>query len=168
MSLKETLSTYWVHLQAALLPWLDEAPDGPLTPRHKQLVAVLGLIRIEALLPSWPVLVGRPPAERAALARAFVAKAVFNFPTTRLLITLLASDKTLRQLCGWQRASDVPSEATFSRAFAEFADSALPSQLHAALLIRLGYTWIRRRSGIWDGGRDCGRAAGISRGGACG
>ena len=78
MSLKETLSTYWVHLQAALLPWLDEAPDGPLTPRHKQLVAVLGLIRIEALLPSWPVLVGRPPAERAALARAFVAKAVFN------------------------------------------------------------------------------------------
>src|SRR3954469_4203791 len=134
MSLKETLSTYWVHLQAALLPWLDEAPDGPLTPRHKQLVAVLGLIRIEALLPSWPVLVGRPPAERAALARAFVAKAVFNFPTTHLLITLLASDKTLRQLCGWQRASDVPSEATFSRAFAEFANSALPSRLHAALI----------------------------------
>ena len=66
MSLKETLSTYWVHLQAALLPWLDEAPDGPLTPRHKQLVAVLGLIRIEALLPSWPVLVGRPPAEQLA------------------------------------------------------------------------------------------------------
>src|SRR4051812_41645866 len=93
-----------------------------------------GLDRIEALLPSWPVLVGRPPAERAALARAFVAKAVFNFPTTRLLITLLASDKTLRQLCGWQRASDVPSEATFSRAFAEFADSALPSRLHEALI----------------------------------
>ena len=43
MSLKETLSTYWVHLQAALLPWLDEATDGPLMPRHKQLVAVLGL-----------------------------------------------------------------------------------------------------------------------------
>ena len=31
MSFKDTLSTYWVHLQAALLPWLDEAPDGPLT-----------------------------------------------------------------------------------------------------------------------------------------
>ena len=61
MSLKDTLSTYWVHLQAALLPWLDEALDGPLTPRHKQLVAVLGLIRIEALLPSWP---GGAPACR--------------------------------------------------------------------------------------------------------
>src|SRR3954453_1669427 len=44
MSLKDTLSTYWIHLQAALLPWLDEASAGPLTPRHKQLVAVLGLI----------------------------------------------------------------------------------------------------------------------------
>src|SRR4051812_8624064 len=99
MSLKETLSTYWVHLQAALLPWLDEAPDGPLTPRHKQLVAVLGLIRIEALLPSWPVLAGRPPVERVALARAFVAKAVFNFPTTRLLITLLASDGVCQRSC---------------------------------------------------------------------
>jgi hypothetical protein len=28
----------------------------------------------------------------------------------------------------------VPSEATFSRAFAEFAASALPSRLHAALI----------------------------------
>src|SRR3982751_3620937 len=33
MALKETLSTYWIHLQAALLPWLDEAPDGPLARR---------------------------------------------------------------------------------------------------------------------------------------
>jgi hypothetical protein len=40
--------------------------------------------------------------------------------------------------------------------------------IEATLLIRLGYTWIRRRSGMWDGGRDCGRAAGISRGDACG
>lgn len=134
MSLGETLSTYWVRLQGGLLPWLDEAMDGPLTPRHQQLVTVLGLIRIEALLPSWPGLVGRPPAERAALARALVAKAVFNFPTTSLLITMLASDKMLRQLCGWQRVSEVPSEATFSRAFAEFADSALPSRLHEALI----------------------------------
>jgi len=126
LSLKDTLSTYWLRVQHELLPWLDEAL-GPLGPRHVQLVGVLGLARIEALVPRFSGLVGRPPSERAALARAFVAKAVFNFPTTIMLIEMLGADKTLRQLCGWQRLGELPSEATFSRAFAGFAKSALPS-----------------------------------------
>ena len=115
LSLKETLTTYWLHVQHELLPWLDDAV-GPLGERHKQLVSVLGLARIEAFVPSFHGLAGRPLSERAALARAFVAKAVFNFPTTILLIGMLSADKALRRLCGWQRASEVPSEATFSRA----------------------------------------------------
>jgi hypothetical protein len=134
MSLRDTLSTYWLRVQGELLPWLDDVMDGPLSAQHKLLVSILGLLRIEAFLPSWRGLVGRPPAERAALARAFVAKAVFNLPTTSLLITMLSADKTLRRLCGWQRASEVPSESTFSRAFAEFADSTLASRLHEALI----------------------------------
>jgi hypothetical protein len=134
MSLKETLSTYWVRIQEELLPWLDDTMGSPLNGHHKQLVSVLGLARIEAFLPSWQGLPGRPPSERAALARAFVAKAVFNFPTTSLLIEMLSADKTLRRLCGWQRAGEVPSESTFSRAFAAFAASSLPSRLHAALI----------------------------------
>ena len=92
------------------------------------------MARIEAFLPSWHGLPGRPLSERTALARAFIAKSVFNLPTTRLLIDMLSADKTLRYLCGWQRAGEVPSEATFSLAFAEFATSALPSRLHAALI----------------------------------
>lgn len=134
MSLRETLSAYWLHLQEELLPWLNDTTCGPLNEHHKQLVTVLGMARIEALLPGWPGLPGRPLSERAALARGFVAKAVFNFPTTRLLIEMLSADQTLRRLCGWQRAGEVPSEATFSRAFAEFATSALPSRLHEALI----------------------------------
>jgi hypothetical protein len=134
MSLKETLSTYWVHVQEELLPWLNDTTCGPLNEHHKQLVSVLGMARIDAFLPGWPGLPGRPLSERSALARAFVAKAVFNFPTTRLLIEMLSADKTLRRLCGWQRAGEVPSEATFSRVFAEFATSALPSRLHEALI----------------------------------
>ncbi len=134
MSLRGTLSTYWVRIQEELLPWLDDTMVGPLSGHHKQLVSVLGLARIEAFLPGWQGLPGRPPCERAALARAFVAKAVFNVPTTRLLIDMLSADKTLRRLCGWQRAGEVPSEATFSRAFAAFAASALPSRLHDALI----------------------------------
>jgi hypothetical protein len=69
-----------------------------LSGHHKQLVSVLGMVRIEAFLPYWHGLPGRPPSERAALARAFVAKAVFNFPSTSLLIEMLSADKTLRRL----------------------------------------------------------------------
>jgi len=105
-----------------------------LNEHHKQLISVLGMARIEAFLPGWAGLPGRPLSERSALARAFVAKAVFNLSTTRLLIEMLSVDKTLRWLCGWQRRGEVPSEATFSRAFAEFATSALPSRLHEALI----------------------------------
>jgi hypothetical protein len=92
------------------------------------------MTRLEAFVPHWHGLPGRPLAERAALARAFVAKAVLNLPTTRMLIERIEADKTLRRLCGWSRPSEVPSESTFSRAFAEFADSELPSRVHEALI----------------------------------
>jgi hypothetical protein len=134
MSLKETLTAYWLHIQEELLPWLDDTTCGPLSGHHRQLVSVLGMVRIEAFLAGWHGLPGRPPCERAVLARAFIAKAVFNIPTTSLLIEMLSADKTLRRLCGWQRAGEVPSESTFSRAFAEFSASALPSRLHEALI----------------------------------
>ncbi len=133
MSLRETLSSCWRRFQDELFPWLGEAV-GPLSERHKQLVTVLDLSRVEALTPHWHGLPGRPPSERAALARAFVAKAVFQVATTALLIDRLAADKTLRRLCGWERSSAVPSASTFSRAFGEFAASALPTRLHEALI----------------------------------
>ena len=40
----------------------------------------------------------------------------------------------MRRLCGWNTAADVPHESTFSRAFAEFAQSELPQLLHRALI----------------------------------
>jgi hypothetical protein len=44
-----------------------------------------------------------------------------GLPTTAAVIERLAIDKSLRRICGWESAREVPSEATFSRAFAEFA-----------------------------------------------
>src|SRR5205085_7000377 len=35
MSLKAILSTYWLRIQGELLPWLDDAMDGPLTAHHR-------------------------------------------------------------------------------------------------------------------------------------
>lgn len=63
-------------------------------------------------------------------AHAFIAKHVYQFPTTSALIDALQSRPLLRQLCGWESPGEIPSEATFSRAFAEFADDQLPQQIH--------------------------------------
>src|SRR5208282_1418941 len=91
---------------------------------------------LEAFVPEPPRGPGRPPEDRRALARAFVAKAVLGVPTTSALIERLDVDKSLRRILGWERRSQVPSEATFSRAFAEFARGALPDKIHAALIER--------------------------------
>ena len=54
--------------------------------------------------------------------------------TTRQLLERLRTDPQLRCLCGWNTVRQIPHEATFSRAFAEFARSELPQRLHAALI----------------------------------
>lgn len=133
MPLRETLTSSWDHIQGFLFPMLREEV-GPLTVQHERLVVVLEIARIEALVQMRPGLPGRPVEDRHALARAFVAKAVLDLPTTSGLIERLAVDRTLRRLCGWERASEVPSESTFSRTFAEFSDSSLPSRVHEALI----------------------------------
>jgi hypothetical protein len=135
MPLLSGLSRTWAHIQGNLFPWLTEEL-GPLTETHKRVVTALELAGIEAFVQVWPGLAGRPPRDRAALARAFVAKAVLGLPTTSMLIERLTVDKQLRRLCGWEHPGELPSEATFSRAFAEFARSELPVRLHAALIKR--------------------------------
>ena len=135
MSLREMLSDYWYAFQQELFPRL-ESELGPMGERYELFVAVLELVRVEALLPYFRGQVGRPEEDRAALARAFIAKAVFDIPTTRGLIERLEVDGRLCRLCGWSGAGRLPSEATFSRAFSEFAESGLASRLHETLIAR--------------------------------
>ncbi len=94
------------------------------------------LAQVEDCLPVGQGGRGRPLASRAAMARAFIAKAVFDQPTTRSPVERLQTDRTLRRLCGRDLAGAVPGEATFSRACAEFAAGELPGRLHEALLAR--------------------------------
>ncbi|MCW5602772.1 transposase [Nitrosomonas sp.] len=77
---------------------------------------------------------GRPTQDRAAIARAFVTKMIYNLPTTRALLERLATDKSLRRLCGWENKHEVPDEWTFSRVFSEFAKSRLPERVYEALI----------------------------------
>jgi hypothetical protein len=122
-------------LQRHLFPCLEECGERPLTDKEQQLVSILELVRIEkfAGCPS-PHRFGRKLRERRALARAFVGKAVYGYPTTRAVIEALQTAPSFRRLCGFARRADIPSEATFSRAFAEFAKKKLADRVHEALV----------------------------------
>lgn len=135
MPLRDQLSDAFSHIQGHLFPWL-RAELGPLTREHERLAVVLGMVRVEAFVPVRDGGPGRPPEDRQFLARAFLAKAVLGLATTLMLINRLQVDATLRRLCGWERAAEVPSEATFSRAFDELSEGELPTRMHAALVER--------------------------------
>jgi hypothetical protein len=132
-SLREFFAPCWGSIQTMLFPGLEK-DLGPLTEKQQQLVQTLEIIRIESLIPRHFIVPGRPLKDRVAIARAFVAKAVYDMPTTRVLLDRLATDVSLRRICGWERKRVVPSESVFSRAFAEFAATELTQRVHEALI----------------------------------
>lgn len=128
------LSQVWFAIQDGLFPGIEKQLDEALTPKLQQLIRTLEVARVEEHLPDLRRMTGRPQRDRAALARAFVAKAVLNLPTTEALIDRLHQDRSLKQLCGFDVFRKSPDAATFSRAFAEFARFELPQRVHAALI----------------------------------
>jgi hypothetical protein len=128
------LVTQFAHvLQQDLFPSL-ETSVGQLDPQLELLTSVIALLPLGRLLSARRAGTGRPPKDRAALATAFIAKAILNLPTTRDLMGRLRVDEALRRVCGWTSAKAIPHESKFSRAFADFAVSQLPQQLHAAVI----------------------------------
>lgn len=120
--------------QNELLPLVESDIGHALTPKLMQLVKIWEFIEIERFIPSTFGAIGRPPRERQALARAFVAKAVLGLSETSALIERLSVDITLRRLCGFDLRHPAPKESLFSRAFAEFSASGLASNVHEALI----------------------------------
>ncbi len=131
--LGDTLSQYWSRIQGSLFPFLEEEL-GPLTEIQQQLITILEFIRIEQHVPDFRWCVGRPRKSRCAIARSCVAKMVYNMESTTVLWERLHSDISLRRICGWENIRLIPSESTFSRAFAEFSETELPQKVHDALI----------------------------------
>jgi hypothetical protein len=127
--LPDRIAAYWHRVQATLFPYL-ETTGLVLTPALKAFVACLDLLRIEEQVPT-PItrLVGAPPKDRRPLARALLAKHAFNLPNNKALRERLMADGDLRAICGWPTATALPSESTFSRAFARFADLGLADEV---------------------------------------
>jgi len=122
----------WSVIQEELIPGLGQEVEG-LTPKLEKLIHTLEWARIEEFVPAWHG-IGRPPKDRSALANGFVAKAVLGLATTVALIDRLTVDRALRRICGFSRWKKLPDEATFSRAFTEFAQSRLAERVHQALV----------------------------------
>ena len=130
---RELVMQRWNVIQHELLPELrDEV--GALTPKLEKVIHVLEWVRIEEFIESSWCGVGRPPHERGWLANAFVAKTVLGLSTTVGLMERLTIDRALRRICGFRLCKKLPSEATFSRAFEEFAQSGLAQRVHEALI----------------------------------
>jgi hypothetical protein len=123
--LMDRVSSFWSHVNGSLFPALEQA-DVEMTPKLYKFVALLDFLQIELFVPTHSAYqVGAKPHDRRYLARAFVAKAFYNAPDTKSFRDRLLHDKDLRKVCGWDSRGEVPSESTFSRAFALFADIGL-------------------------------------------
>src|SRR5580693_2286634 len=133
LTLRQQLTQFGHVLQSALFPALEEQL-GELGEPAKRLIATLEMIPLARFIPSARGWMGRPSKDRLAIASAFVAKAVYGFGLTRQLLDALERDAQLRRICGWETAWQIPSEATFSRAFAEFAQMELGQFVHEALI----------------------------------
>jgi len=125
-----SLSKMWlkvINLDQSLFPKLEESM-GSLTPKEEKLIKILDFAEIERFVAT--VQITNPPKDREEMARAFVAKQVYNFQTTRELIDRLKIDRTLRLLCGWRHRNKIPSESKFSRVFKEFSQECIATKAH--------------------------------------
>lgn len=125
-------------LQGELISLVESDYLG-LTPKLEQLIRAFEFTQIELAVYHERGYgnargAGQPESDRCALACAFLSKAVLDLKTTRALIDRLQADSKLRRLCGFDLRHALPSEATFSRAFAEFAESDLPQRVHAHMI----------------------------------
>lgn len=125
-----SLSKMWlkvINLEQSLFPRLEESM-GKLSSKESKLIKILDFAQIETFVFSSSIT--NPPKDREELARAFVAKQVYNLQTTRDLIERLKIDRTLRVICGWRYHSEIPSESKFSRVFKEFSQQRIATKAH--------------------------------------
>jgi len=122
-----------MHFQSNLFPTLQDEL-GTLTQKKKKLVQAIDITQVDRYFPYRGRLPGRPQSNRASIARAFIAKSIYNLPTTEVLLEHINTSQSLRRICGWEKINDIPERSTFSRAFSEFSDSELAQKIHADVI----------------------------------
>src|SRR5258708_7686313 len=122
-------------MQPLLIQLLESCAPN-FTSVHLDLMLVLEILCVESMIPAPACGRGRPSEDRRPLFRSFVAKAALNVSETRELIERLHTDESLARVVGYSSRALIPSESTFSRAFAEFAARGYAEFIHAAMIER--------------------------------
>ena len=128
--LSSNLSKMWTkikNIENSLFPEIKEQ-FGLLSPKEEKLIKILDFAQIENVITV--VKVTNPPKDREEMARAFIAKSVYNIQATSDLIDRLKIDRTLRVLCGWRYPYQIPSESKFSRVFKELSERNIAQKTH--------------------------------------
>jgi len=127
-----SISKMWLkvkNLENSLFPELKESLRvEEFSSKESKLIKILDFAEIERYITITSST--NTPKSREQIARAFIAKSVYNLQTTRDLIDRLHIDRTLRVLCGWRYKREIPSEATFSRAFRDLSDMKIAEKAH--------------------------------------
>lgn len=121
------------YFQTSLFPHIKQEL-GFLTNLQQKFVQALEVSKLDSLIPYIGKRKCRPTKSRMALARCFLAKAIYNIPTTQMLIDRIQSDLKLRRLCGYEKIEQIPSQATFSRAFDEFSHLKIAERAHENII----------------------------------
>ena len=126
------ISKMWnkiLNLESTLFPALqEELRLEELSHKEQKLVKILDFAQIEKNITVASIT--NIPKDREEIARAFIAKSVYNIQTTRDLIDRLHNDRTLRILCGWRYKNNISSESKFSRVFKELSELKIAQKTH--------------------------------------
>jgi len=128
--LSTNLSKMWnkiLNLENCLFPEIKEQL-GTLSTKEEKLIKILDFAQIEKNVTV--ITITNTPKDRIEIARAMIAKSVYNMQTTRDLIDRLHSDRVLRVLCGWRYKNDIPSESKFSRVFSQLSKLNIAQKTH--------------------------------------
>ena len=128
----QNLSKMWIkilNLERTLFPALkEELRLEELSKKEQKLIKILDFAQIEKNITV--VSITNTPKDRIEIARAMIAKSVYNIQTTRDLIDRLHCDRTLRIICGWRYKNNIPSESKFSRVFKELSELKIAQKTH--------------------------------------
>ena len=132
--LKVKLDSFKNLTQMELFPNIDESM-GTLSEEQSRFISFYAVISGNVHgLPVQTSLAGRPMTSREKILKLFFMKSFLNIPTTKAALRLVRASCPWRRICGFESTAEVPSEATLSRAFAEFSKDKVIASIHEGIL----------------------------------